>query len=108
VQSPKGKALKAMVDQKAKVGLSYQLHQLSSIIHYPVTHLFFFYIIAQMAANYYKGKVYGNALANFQWVSVFGFFTHTHAEQFVILKNLACAWEKYLERDNESLRVALV
>lgn len=50
----------------------------------------------------FQAKAYADALASFQWASVFGFFTHNHAEQYTLLKNLASGWEKYLLAVNES------
>ena len=57
----------------------------------------------------FKNKRYGEALANFQWVSVFGFFTHTHKEQYSILKNLASGYERYFlqEEEPEGSKIAL-
>lgn len=50
----------------------------------------------------YKSQSYEGALASFQWASVFGFFTHSYEEQYVLLKNLASGWEKYLLMHNKS------
>jgi len=49
----------------------------------------------------FQAKAFADALASFQWASVFGFFTHSPEEQYVLLKNLASGWEKYLLDLNE-------
>jgi hypothetical protein len=61
-----------------------------------------------LGAERFAGKVYGEALAHFRWVSVFGFFTHSNDERYAILKNLTSAWEKYLIEEGEDLEVALL
>jgi len=64
---------------------------------------------AQAGAEAFKNKRYEEALASFQWVSVFGFFTHSHDEQYAILKNLASGYEQYFiqEKELDGLVIAL-
>jgi len=78
---------------------------------------------AELAIKYFKNKEYAEALPLFQWVSVFGFFTHTaeeqvictiyfmkdfYIEQYTILKNLASSYERYLQATQEDTTVALL
>jgi len=62
---------------------------------------------AQKGVHYFSSKLYPLALAEFQWVSVFGFFSHPHSAQYVIARNLARGYEELLGLRHQSLAPAL-
>jgi len=63
---------------------------------------------AKRAVEFFKAKEYGEALPLFQWVSVYGFFTHSADEQYAILKNLASGYERFLTATKEDTTIALL
>lgn len=60
-----------------------------------------------MARQNFASKIFDVALSEFQWVSVFGFFSHVESKQYEIAKNLARAYEEYLKSQGEPLDLAL-
>jgi len=64
----------------------------------------------QEATHYFNNKEYALALSNFQFASVYGFFTHDTDGQYKLLKGLASGYERYIrngKHEPEDLSVAL-